>query len=132
MGVRLSLVVRLGTSSCALRSTSPNAIWLTMLCAPVARNRQPARLPSASMGSIALVGRNCQSARVPSGSTASFSLVLLGAHRIVPGALPCLTGSLLSPPLAHPYLIPASASLPLRRRCGSRRNAARRLLDDVQ
>src|SRR5262245_23012383 len=79
---------------------------------PVARNLPPARLPSAPRG--------------------SFTLVLLGAHRVLPGPLPCLTGSLLSSLSAPPLLIAASASLPLRRCCGCRRNAARRLLDDVQ
>src|SRR5689334_7663458 len=34
MGFRRSLVVRLGTDSCALRSASPSAIWLAMLRSP--------------------------------------------------------------------------------------------------
>src|SRR5262245_2935666 len=91
---------------------SPSQGRVEALGASVARNRPPARLLSASRG--------------------SFSLVLLGAHRVLPGPLPCLTGSLLSSSSGSPLLILASPSLPLRRRCGCRRNAARRLLDEVQ
>src|SRR5262249_52627112 len=81
---------------------------------------------------VPFVARNLPSARLPSAPRGSFSLVLLGARRVLPGPRPCLMGSLLSS-LSGPLLLtPAPASLPLRRRCGCRRNAARRLLDDLQ
>src|SRR5439155_17720938 len=62
-------------------------------------------------------------------------LILHGAHRVLPGLPTYLTGCppwSSPPPSGSPLLLLASASLPLRRRGVCRRNAARRLLDEVQ
>src|SRR5262249_21622490 len=72
---------------------------------------------------------------LPGAPRVSFSLVLLGAQGALPGPRTCRPASPSGsppPPSGPPLLIPAFPSFPLRRRCGCRGNAARRLLDYLQ